>query len=111
MSKEEDVAEELICGKNEDPQKWRVRRLVRKWNKDVNRGYIHNAIARSKTTNPLLRWQHLVWQELAMWVRIEKQVTKEDLDFMVELRGFDEEMENYLKDTLIYIGLGENLGV
>lgn len=60
-------------------------------------------------TNVNFMWSQLVWQEIGMWIREGKQVNKDEFNWMVKRRGFDNYMENYLKELLKYVSLGKEL--
>jgi len=55
-----------------------------------------------------IKWQ-FVPQECRMYCLIGKQVERSDLEWLCERRGFDEEIKQYLIDTMKHIGLGEKL--
>ncbi len=78
-----------------------------KWNKDVN--IIINYINSSKKKDATFYWSQLVWQEITMYIKIGEQVRKDDFNWLVNRRGFDKDMINYLRNMLIYVGLGKNI--
>ncbi len=51
------------------------------------------------------KWSQLVWQEIAMWAAMAEPVTKEDYDFIVHRRGFNEEQKQFLSEALIEMGI------
>lgn len=57
----------------------------------------------------MLQWSQLVWQEIWMFISLGKQVTNDDLYWISNRRGFDTPMRAYLKEMLIFVGLGELL--
>ncbi len=79
----------------------------------------------SGDSNIAFKWQHLVDQEIVMWIRLccfsqstidvenERyeigQVEQKDFDGIVERRGFTPKMISFLLKTLKYIGIGNNL--
>ena len=63
-----------------------------------------------KTMNDFkFMWINIVWQEVRMYNDIGKQVTDEDLMWLVKRRGFTVEMANHLIGVLKHMGLGNEL--
>ena len=85
--------------------KRRIRRAASKWNGDLQRIVEYAADAE----DGCFRWNHLVWQEIMMWIRLDKQVTEEDFTWMAERRGFDQMMCQYLLEMLRHVGLSKLL--
>ena len=55
--------------------------------------------------NFYFKWNHLVSQEIIMWMQINKKVTDDELNLMCSVRGFDDDMKEYLDKALKHIGL------
>jgi hypothetical protein len=85
----------------------RYARVADKWNSEGWRRahWFDNCVDKEKG----FKWGHLIWQEISMWVSENKQVTPEDFKFIVERRGFDYDMANYLLELVKYSGLGGRL--
>ena len=64
---------------------------------------------KSKDRDKGIKWNHLVWQEISMWISIGKQVTYEDFKDIVERRGFDYNMAQYLLALIEQAGLDKKL--
>jgi len=50
-------------------------------------------------------WFQLIYQEILMYLKINKKVTPDDLEWLIKRRGFNEVEANYLKEILKYIKL------
>ena len=73
------------------------------WNDHID--LINQHIQEGKHRNhTFFHWDQLVWQELAMWVKLDKKVTRKDLDFIVNRRGFSPVQEEFLIESLKHIG-------
>ena len=83
------------------------RKVVDFWNSTVEMR--QDFIDSSKDENRGFKWNHLVWQEINMWIRIGKQVTYNDFKDIVERRGFDYNMAKYLLTLIEYAGLDKKL--
>ncbi len=51
-------------------------------------------------------WSQLVWQELDMWRMMGEVVSKDDLNFIVDRRGFTDRQKHFLVEGLTHLGLG-----
>jgi len=82
---------------------------VAKWNADIPMldNYIRE-VAAEDATHELFMWG-LVWQEVVMYILLDRQVEFEDYQIIVDRRGFNEKQRMYLKEMLIHIGIGEIL--
>ena len=80
-------------------------KFVKRWNNDLD--YIWEET--KKTKDGHFKWRQLVTQEIEMWINLKEQVTPEDFSFICQRRGFNEAMKKYLKNMLIYLGIGKRL--
>jgi hypothetical protein len=85
-------------------------KAVVKWNADIPRieGYIKSA---GDLPHNQFMWDTIVWQEILMYMMMERPVEFEDFQFIVDRRGLDENMKNYLKEMLIFLGIGNYLNI
>lgn len=83
----------------------RYAKVAKKWNSDLKQMNIWA----KETKDGLWKWDQLVWQEIIMWVSMNKQVGQKELDHICEIRGLDENMTDYLREMMKHIGLGKEL--
>ncbi len=94
------IIEQLFCSR-------RLNKAIKKWNKDI--GSIKIYMKLSQKDDPYFYWKQLVWQEIDMYIKLGEQVTKEDFNCLIKRRGFDKYMINYLREMIIYVGLGKEI--
>lgn len=92
------IIKQFICDK-------RLDKAIKKWNRDIE--IITTYINTCQKDNPYFYWKQLVWQEINMYIRLDEQVTKKAFQCLVKRRGFDKYMVNYLREMIIYVGLGK----
>jgi len=80
---------------------------VAKWNADIPMLEKHILDAEDKD-NEFFKWA-ILWQEVVMYILLDRQVEFEDYQIIVDRRGFNEKQRVYLKEMLIHIGIGEIL--
>lgn len=57
------------------------------------------------SSDDLWKWTQLVMQEMRFWVSVGNMVFNDEIDFMVERRGFDDRQKAALIDGLTRVGL------
>lgn len=80
---------------------------VAKWNADIPMLDKYIMEAEDKGREYFI-WT-LVWQEIAMYILLNRQVEFEDFQVIVDRRGFNDLQKAYLKEMLIHIGIGDIL--
>lgn len=80
---------------------------IAKWNEDIPR-LEQLILATEDQGHEYFMWT-LVWQEIAMYILLGRQVEFEDFQIIVDRRGFPDVQKSYLKEMLIHIGIGEIL--
>lgn len=83
----------------------RYKKFVRKWDSDID--YILDQINDDKDL--LFKWGQLVNQEIKMFIRLDTQVTQDEIEWLTDRRGFNDEMESYLINMLKHVGIGKYL--
>jgi len=83
----------------------RMDRATTKWNRLIPK--IIEWIERDTETDPnaAFKWQHLVWQEIAMWIRLGEKVDRVDFEALCDRRGFNARMRLYLEEHLRHVWL------
>ena len=85
----------------------RDKKALAKWNADLS--WIGQKCAESDDEYADFKWVQLVWQEIWMWSRQDKQVDLAEFNWICERRAFDPVMRTYLYEMVCYLGLGEGL--
>ena len=88
---------------------WRIHRRLKKaakaWN-FCNRLICHIITISSDPAHEQFVWCQLVWQEIDMWIRLDRQVTYDDFELICTRRGFDATKISFLKTMLVHVGIG-----
>jgi hypothetical protein len=84
--------------------KRRMRRVVLFWNGQAP--LIWRSVTHSKDkTQALFKWNLLVWQEIMMYVRMDKPVDEADLRWLFRRRGFTRRQRTFVRQALDHAGL------
>ena len=77
-----------------------------KWNDDIPRieAFIKDS---PEKQHAAFMWDAIVWQEILMYIFMKRQVEFDDFHLIVDRRGLDANMASYLKEMLIYLGIGD----
>lgn len=109
------VAEHQLREKEEEEKKNQIENVLQKLNEKINQDLIAiGDLIKNKSKDPeiltkyVFKWG-LVRQECEMYCLIGEQIDKEEFEALCKNRGFDEEMSQYIIDTMKYVGLGNNL--
>ncbi|MCK9441977.1 MAG: hypothetical protein M0Q13_11220 [Methanothrix sp.] len=83
------------------------KKVVNYWNETI--GMRQQFLDKSEDESKNFKWNHLIWQEIDMWIKTGKQVAYNDFKYIVERRGFDYNMAKYLLILLNSAGLDKKL--
>lgn len=90
--------------------------LIRRWRFIKARRFISKQEATlqgllSKDPDPVGRYmtQHLIAQEISMWISLGKRVDQGEFDWVCDRRGFSHNWQHFLYRTLLAIGLAGRL--
>ena len=82
----------------------RMRRAVSFWNASVDT--ICASITHSRNKDMArFKWSQLVWQEITMFISLDKQVDDSELRWICRRRGFTRHQRRFLKRALCHVGL------
>jgi hypothetical protein len=59
--------------------------------------------------NIFFKWDQLVWQEIWMFIKLHKQVTNEEILWLVNRRGYNKVQHKFLIEIMRHVGLGKKL--
>lgn len=86
----------------------KLKKAIIRWNKDLP--YIKSRCAKYKKAYPTedgreFYWHQLVWQEISMYIMLNKKIAPNEFAWLCNRRGFTLEEQNYLQSMMQYVGL------
>ena len=81
-----------------------MKRAISFWNGRVDE--IQRSIAHSgDKLKTHFKWSQLVWQEIKMYIFMDRLVEDDDLRWICQRRGFTRHQRRFLKQALCHVGL------
>lgn len=82
----------------------RLRQAVLFWNSRISE--IRMSITHSADrVDARFKWTQLVWQEILMYINLDRPVEEDDLRWLCRRRGFTKNQRAFLRQALCHLGL------